>query len=276
MDIKGCIALVTGANRGLGKSFVDALLAQGASKIYAAARTLPQGDVSQGVVSHGGDPGQSRDPEQVRTSEPARIPEQGRDPRIIPVKLDVTSSEDISAVAARCTDVTLLINNAGVMLMTPMLKESSDDALRREMEVNVYGMLAMTRAFAPILAKNGGGAIVNMLSVVSWFTAPFNATYCATKHAALVVSDASRIELKSQKTQVVGVYAGFIDTDMAAGIDRPKTGPRQVADRALEGVIARKDHVLADDRAEETWRTSREHPSQLAALQQHAWDTRPK
>jgi NAD(P)-dependent dehydrogenase (short-subunit alcohol dehydrogenase family) len=276
MDIKGCIALVTGANRGLGKSFVDALLAQGASKIYAAARTLPQDDVSQGVVSQSDDPGQSGDPEQVRTSEPARIPEQRRDARVIPVKLDVTSPTDISAVAARYTDVTLLINNAGVMLMTPMLKESSDDALRREMEVNVYGMLAMTRAFAPTLAKNGGGAIVNMLSVVSWLTVPFNATYCATKHAALVVSDASRIELKSQKTQVVGVYAGFIDTDMAAGIDRPKTAPRQVVDRALEGVVTRKDHVLADDRAEETWRTSREHPSQLAALQQHAWDTRPK
>jgi NAD(P)-dependent dehydrogenase (short-subunit alcohol dehydrogenase family) len=265
MDIKGCIALVTGANRGLGKSFVDALLAQGAARVYAAARTLPEGGFSEG-----GDSVRNRDPDQARAAE------QRRDPRIIPVKLDVTSSEDISAVAARCTDVTLLINNAGVMLMTPMLKEGSDDALRREMEVNVYGMLAMTRAFAPILAKNDGGAIVNMLSVVSWVTVPFNATYCATKHAALVVSDASRIELKSQKTQVVGVYAGFIDTDMAAGIDRPKTSPRQVADRALEGVVTHKDHVLADDRAEEIWRTSREHPSQLAALQQHAWDTRPK
>ena len=270
MDIKGCTALVTGANRGLGKSFVDALLAQGAVKVYAAARTLPQGAVSQGETSQGGDSGQSPNPEQALAAG------EGRDPRVIPVKLDVTSSEDISAVAARCPDVTLLINNAGVMLTTPMLKESSDTALRREMEVNVYGMLAMTRAFAPILAKNGGGAIVNMLSVVSWLTVPFNATYCATKHAALVVSDASRIELKSQKTQVVGVYAGFIDTDMAAGVDRPKTAPRQVTDRALEGVVTRKDHVLADDRAEEIWRTSREHPSQLATLQQHAWDTRPK
>jgi NAD(P)-dependent dehydrogenase (short-subunit alcohol dehydrogenase family) len=246
MDINGSIALVTGANRGLGKSFVDALLDQGAAKVYAAARTLSQGATGP------------------------------QDPRVIPVKLDVTSAEDVNAVASRCADLTLLINNAGAMLMTPMLKDGSDAALRREMEVNVYGMLAMTRAFAPILAKNGGGAIVNMLSVVSWFTAPFNATYCATKHAALVVSDASRIELKSQKTQVVGVYAGFIDTDMAAGIDRPKTPPRQVTDRALEGVVKRKDHVLADDRAEETWRTSREHPAQLAALQQHAWDTRPK
>jgi NAD(P)-dependent dehydrogenase (short-subunit alcohol dehydrogenase family) len=247
MNIEGSIALVTGANRGLGKSFVEALLAQGAAKVYAAARTFPPGDTGQ------------------RT-----------DPRIISVKLDVTSPEDIAAVATRCADLTVLVNNAGAMLMTPMLKDGSDAALRREMEVNVYGLLAMTRAFAPILAKNGGGAIVNMLSVVSWMTVPFNATYCATKHAALVVSDASRIELKRQGTQVVGVYAGFIDTDMAAGIDRPKTPPRQVADRALEGVVTRKDHVLADDRAEEIWKTTREHPTQLAALQQHAWDTRPK
>jgi NAD(P)-dependent dehydrogenase (short-subunit alcohol dehydrogenase family) len=247
MDVKGSVALVTGANRGLGKSFVEALLDQGAAKVYAAARGLSPGATGQ-----------------------------AQDPRVIAVKLDVTSPEDISAIVSRCPDLTLLVNNAGAMLMTSMLKDGSDDALRREMEVNVYGMLAVTRAFAPILAKNGGGAIVNMLSVVSWFTVPFNATYCATKHAALVVSDASRIELKSQGTQVVGVYAGFIDTDMASGIDRAKTPPRQVADRALEGVVKRKDHVLADDRAEETWRTSREHPTQLAALQQHAWDTRPK
>lgn len=244
MDIKGSIALVTGANRGLGKSFVEALLAQGAAKVYAAMRTLPQSGAGQDT-----------------------------DPRVVPVKLDVTSAEDVGTVASRCTDLTLLINNAGAMLMTPMLKDASDVALRREMEVNVYGMLAMIRAFAPVLAKNGGGAIVNMLSVVSWFTVPFNATYCATKHAALVVSDASRIELKRQGTRVTGVYAGFIDTDMAAGIDQPKTPPRQVADRALEGVVARKDHVLADTRAEEIWKTTREHPAQLAMLQQHAWDT---
>jgi NAD(P)-dependent dehydrogenase (short-subunit alcohol dehydrogenase family) len=192
------------------------------------------------------------------------------------VQLDVTSATDISAVAARCPDVTLLVNNAGILLANSALQDGSDAALRQEMEVNVYGLLGMTRAFAPILRKNGGGAIVNMLSVVSWFTVPFTATYCASKHAALAVSDSSRIELRRQKTQVVGVYAGYIDTDMAASIDQPKTPPRQIADRALDGVEKRQNHVHADARAEEVWRQTRESPEQLEKLQQLGWETRPK
>jgi NAD(P)-dependent dehydrogenase (short-subunit alcohol dehydrogenase family) len=248
MQIQGSVALVTGANRGLGKAFAEALLARGAAKVYAGTRNVPD----EGSRPSSGDP------------------------RIVPIRLDVTAATDISAAAARCPDVTLLVNNAGILLATSMLKEGSDEALRREMEVNVYGLLGMTRAFAPILGKNGGGAIVNMLSVVSWFTVPFTATYCASKHAALVVSEASRIELRRQKTQVVGVYAGYIDTDMAASIDQPKTPPRQVADRALDGVEKRVDHVHADARSEEVWRQTRENPAQLAKLQQLSWETRPK
>jgi NAD(P)-dependent dehydrogenase (short-subunit alcohol dehydrogenase family) len=247
MQIQGSTALVTGANRGLGKAFAEALLARGAAKVYAGTRNAS--------------------PEAGTT---------GADARLVSVQLDVTSAADIAAVASRCPDVTLLINNAGIMLMAPMLKGGSDDALRREMEVNVFGMLGMTRAFAPILGKNGGGAVVNMLSVVSWFTVPFSATYCASKHAALVVSDAARIELRRQKTQVVGVYAGYIDTDMAASVDQPKIAPREIADHALDGVEKRLDHVLADARSEEIWRQTRENPAQLAKLQQLAWETRPK
>lgn len=183
MNIENSIALVTGANRGLGKVYTDALLAAGAAKIYAAAR----------------------DPASVAIA----------DPRLVPIKL---------------------INNAGIMLASPMLAGGSEAALRAEMEVNVFGMLRMVRAFAPVLAKNRGGAIANVLSVVSWFVYPFNATYCASKHAALALTEGVRMQLKAQGTQVVSVYAGFIETDMAAGFDREKTPPRQVAERTLAGI----------------------------------------
>src|ERR1700722_4953969 len=199
MKIEGSVALVTGANRGLGKAYVEALRAAGAVKIYAGARQ----------------------------------PSDVVDSQTIPIRLDVTSQADAELAAQRGQDVNILINNAGGMLRNPMLAEGSDASMRREMDVNVFGVLAMIRAFAPILGKNGGGAIANMLSVVSWFTFPFNATYCASKHAALAVTDAARIELRGQGTHVVGVYAGFIDTDMAAGLadpSQPRTSPRQVAD----------------------------------------------
>lgn len=242
MDIKGCTALVTGTNRGLGKAYVAALLQEGAAKVYAGAR------------------------------DPSAIENIYKDPRITPVKLDVTSASDIATAAETCGDVDLLINNAGIMESSPMLAPGSDDAMRREFEVNVFGVLAMSRAFAPILARNGGGALVNMLSVVSWFVAPFNATYCASKHAALAVTDALRIQLKGQGTHVVGVHAGFIDTDMAAAFDRAKTPPSQVAERTLHGVRAGLDYVLADRRAEEIWQSMRADPARIAAEMQQLWD----
>jgi len=181
MDVAGKKALVTGANRGLGRAFAEALLKAGASTVYAA-----------------------------------RNPSMVSDPRLTAVRLDVTSSRDVAAAAKTCGDVDILINNAGVMLTTSVLAENSEDALRREMEVNVFGALAMAKAFAPVLEHNGGGVIVNMLSVVSWYVYPFNATYCASKYAALAVTDGLRIQLKAQGTHVIGVYAGFIDTEMAA------------------------------------------------------------
>jgi NAD(P)-dependent dehydrogenase (short-subunit alcohol dehydrogenase family) len=137
MNIENSVALVTGANRGLGKAYTDALLAAGAAKVYGGAR-----DASSVAIT---------------------------DNRLIPVKLDVTQDKDVQAATAACADVNLLINNAGIMLASPMLAEDSEAALRAEMEVNVFGMLRMVRAFAPVLARNGGGAIANMLSVVSWF-----------------------------------------------------------------------------------------------------------
>lgn len=237
MQIEGAIALVTGANRGLGQAYAEALLAGGAAKVYAASRA----------------------------------PSPVTDARVTPIRLDVTSPVDVATAARACPDVTLLINNAGIMLGSPMLAAGSDDALRRELEVNVFGVLAMAGAFAPILAGNGGGAIVTMLSVASWFVNPFNATYCASKHAALAVTNALRIQLKAQGTRVVGVYAGFIDTDMAARVDGPKTSPRQVAERTLEGLCAGEGHVLADQSARDIRHALRADPAAFDAELQEMW-----
>jgi NAD(P)-dependent dehydrogenase (short-subunit alcohol dehydrogenase family) len=242
MNIAGSVALVTGANRGLGKAYVEALLSSGAAKVYAGAR------------------------------DPSKI----TDGRVIAVQLDISSKSEIHAAVKQCSDVALLVNNAGAMLNTSILAPNAVDAMRKEMEVNVFGMASMIQAFAPILAKNGGGAIVNMLSVASWFTPPFNATYAASKHAALAVSDAARIELRKQGTQVIGVYAGFIDTEMAAAWNGPKTSAAQVAARALEGVESGLSHVLADERARQIYDAVRADPEQLERTQQEAWDQRKR
>jgi NAD(P)-dependent dehydrogenase (short-subunit alcohol dehydrogenase family) len=238
MEITNSVALVTGANRGLGKAYTDALLAAGAGKVYAGTRHPPS----------------------------------ITDPRVVPLKLDVTQPEDVNAAAETCADVNLIVNNAGIMLAKPMLGPDSEAALRAEMEVNVFGVLHVVQAFAPVLAKNGGGAIANMLSVVSWFVYPYNATYCASKHAALALTDAVRIQLKAQGTQVVAVYAGYIDTDMAASVDSPKVSPQQVAERTLAGIRDGRDHVLADERSEQVWQAVKTDPAALHAQMQQRWD----
>jgi len=241
MKIEGSVVLITGANRGLGKTFAEGFIGAGAARVYAGAR------------------------------DPAAI----ADPRVIPVRLDITEPGDVAAAAAQCPDVNILVNNAGVMLLSSMLAPGSEDSMRREMEVNVFGTLRMIRAFAPILARNGGGVIANMLSVVSWFVYPFNATYCASKHAEIALAEGARIELRAQRTNVIGIHAGFVDTDMAAFIPGPKTPARQVVDRTLQAIRRDEELVLADDRAEETWRDSRADPAGLAARMQQVWDAGP-
>ena len=205
----------------------------------------------------------------------ARDPSTVSDPLFTPLRLDVTSPADIAAAAETCGDVEILINNAGAMFATPVLAENAEEMLRREMEVNVFGMLAMARAFAPLLARNGGGAIVNMLSVVSWYVYPFNSTYGATKHAALAVTEGLRIQLKAQGTRVIGVYAGLIDTEMGAALSPgPKTSQQQVAGKTIEGILGGLDHVLADERAEELWRATRDDLVKLQSEMQTQWDRR--
>jgi NAD(P)-dependent dehydrogenase (short-subunit alcohol dehydrogenase family) len=240
MDIKNSVALVTGANRGLGKAYVAALLAAGAQKIYAGARN------------------------------PASV--SPTDDRIVPILLDVTSETDVSEAAVSCSDTTLLVNNAGAMFMTPVMAENAEAVMRAEMEVNVYGALRMMKAFAPVLRRNGGGTIANVLSVVSWYVYPLNSTYCASKHAALAVTNGARIQLKGQGVHVVGVYAGFIDTDMAAQFDGAKTSPRQVAERTLDGIRLRENHVLADDGALQIRKALNKNQQQHEATMQSLWD----
>ena len=214
MKIQGSIALVTGANRGLGAAFVRALLAGGAAKVYAAARN------------------------------PASVRQVGA----VPVELDVTKPEQVAALARELRDVTLVVNNAGVFEPGPLLAPNAPEALLRQVETNAIGPLRLVQAFAPVLAANGGGAVVNMLSVLSWLTiANVSGAYSASKAAAWAVSNALRQELKGQGTELLSVHAGFIDTDMAAGVQMPKTSPDDVARIAFDALQAGQSEVLVDD-----------------------------
>jgi NAD(P)-dependent dehydrogenase (short-subunit alcohol dehydrogenase family) len=213
MNIEGAVVLVTGANRGLGAEYVRQLLDRGAAKVYAGARSAES-------VSNVG---------------------------AIPLKLDVTSAEDIQAAVQQCSDLTMLINNAGVVIGSRVLAENSLENAKAEFETNVWGSFNLSKAFAPILSANGGGAIVNVLSAVSWMSIKEVATYAMSKSAAWSLTNALRLELARQGTLVVAVHPAFIDTDMAAGVDMPKTSPHQVVERTLDGVAAGLPEVLADD-----------------------------
>jgi NAD(P)-dependent dehydrogenase (short-subunit alcohol dehydrogenase family) len=216
VNVEGSVALVTGANRGLGKAFARALVEAGAAKVYAAAR----------------------DPQTVT------------DPDVVPVRLDVTDHAQVARLAEELGDVTIVINNAGVGLAATGLSE--DEALaqhRAEFEVNYFGLLAVSRAFAPVLARNGGGALVNMLSALSFVAFPGFGNYSATKSAAWALTNALRIQLRAQGTLVVGVHAGYIDTDMIASVDAPKIAPATVAEATVAGIAAGTEEVLVDDAA---------------------------
>jgi NAD(P)-dependent dehydrogenase (short-subunit alcohol dehydrogenase family) len=220
MQIADSVALVTGAGRGLGQVFVQELTRRGAKTVYAAARN------------------------------PARL--DGQETQGIPVELDVTQPDQVAAAADRCADVNLLINNAGVMTTSPFLEAPTMDGARLEIETNYLGTLAMCRAFAPVLAANGGGAIVNLLSVTSFFTNPANGSYGASKAAEWSLTNGVRIELAHQGTLVVGVHAGFIDTEMAAELAHglPKLDPLDVVRQVVDAVEADRVEVLAGERTQ--------------------------
>lgn len=161
----------------------------------------------------------------------------------------MTNEQDIAAVAEVTQDVNILINNAGITSYTSLLAAPSTQMAREVMETNYFGILAMVRAFAPLLKKNGGGVIVNILSVLSWFIAsPLSTDYSAAKAAALLLTDGIRVELRSQGTQVVAVHVGLMDTDMTARLDSlEKVSPADVATRIIEGVRGDQEEVLADE-----------------------------
>ncbi len=175
------------------------------------------------------------------------LAEQGTLDGVVPLKLDVTSDEDAAAAASAAADVNLLVNNAGIARPGGFLTDGAVDAAREQFEVNFVGPLRMARAFAPVLAKNGGGAIVNVLSVASWRNSPMLATYGASKSAAWALTNGLRIELAEQGTQVVGLHAAFIDTDLTRNIDAPKSSPEQIARTTLDALERGEGQVLADE-----------------------------
>jgi NAD(P)-dependent dehydrogenase (short-subunit alcohol dehydrogenase family) len=215
MKIDTATVLITGANRGLGLAFAQEVLARGARKVYAGVR------------------------------DPSKLTLAG----VEAVRLDVTRPEDVAAAASHCRDVTLLINNAGIATFGGFLSADSIESARAHLETNFFGPLRLSQAFAPLLAANGGGAILNVLSVASWINSPMLAMYGASKSAAWALTNGLRHELRAQGTQVLGMHVGFVDTDLTRAIDLPKSRPEVIVQRTLDALEAGAEEVLADERA---------------------------
>jgi len=213
MKIENAVVLVTGANRGIGLAFARELLARGAGKVYAGAR----------------------DPAAVRQTD------------VQPLRLDVTTSDDVAAAAELASDVTLVINNAGIAQPGGFLAPDSEDVARRIFETNFFAMLRVSKAFAPVLKANGGGALLNVLSVASWVNGGELAAYSASKSAAWSLTNALRTELAAQKTQVLALHMAYVDTDLTRGFDVPKSSAEEIVKRALDGLESGLDEVLADE-----------------------------
>ena len=214
MNITDQVTLVTGANRGIGRQFVLELLDRGAAKVYATARRPETLDFD--------------------------------DARVVPLRLDLLDHESVIAAAAAASDVTLVVNNAGIS--TGALLVTGDTAdIRREFDTHFWGTLDVIREFAPTLERNGGGAIVNVLSALSWFAAPGSGAYAAAKAAEWNMTNGVRLELAAHGTLVQGVLLGAADTDIMAGYDGPKIDPRDVARSSLDGLAAGSIEVIVDD-----------------------------
>ncbi|HVV13410.1 SDR family oxidoreductase [Amycolatopsis sp.] len=211
MEIAGSVAVVTGANRGFGRKLAEELLARGAS-VYAGAR----------------------DPGSIDL------------PGVTPIALDITDPASVAAAAEAAPDATLLINNAGSWTGAGLLDGPFED-LRLEIDTHFFGTLSMIRAFAPVLAANGGGAVLNVLSVLSWISFPASGAYSAAKAAEWSLTNTLRQELAERGIRVSGLHVGYMDTDMAAGVEAPKSDPAAVAKLAIDGLAAGDYEILADD-----------------------------
>ncbi|MBT2568897.1 SDR family oxidoreductase [Arthrobacter sp. ISL-85] len=210
-QLSEAVVLVTGANGGLGREFVEQSLARGAAKVYATARR----------------------------------PQEWHDSRIVPLTLDVTSPASIRAAVAQAPDVSVLINNAGISVESDTLVGLSEEEFRRVMETNFFGPVALTRAFAPALAANGTSAVLNIHSVLSWIA--LTGAYSASKAALWSATNSFRMELAPQGTHVTGVHVGYIDTAMTRGIDAPKISPEEVVRKSFDGLEQAEYEVIVDD-----------------------------
>ena len=231
MDIRGKVVLVTGANRGLGAAFVRALLEAGAAKVYAGARDVASVNI----------------------------------PGSTPVALDITDTASVQRAAEQCSDVSVLINNAGALKRGALLDDDSLENLQHHFDVNTLGTLRVTRAFAPVLAKQGGGALINIISVLSWLSSPGAGGYSASKSAQWGLTNGLRSELREQQTLVIGVHPAYIDTDMTAGIDAPKSTPQEVVALTLQGLSEGREEVVISDMGHAIKASlSSEHPIYLS------------
>lgn len=215
--ITGQTALVTGANRGMGREYVAQLLDRGIAKVYAAARDTAAIDII--------------------------------DPRVVALQLDVTDAASVAAAAETASDVSVLINNAGILRGASVLATDTT-GLRAELETNLFGPLAMASAFADRIAERSG-AIVNVASVLAWL--PIGASYGVSKAAMWSATNSMRLELGPRGVQVMGVYVGLVDTDMASFADAPKSTPQDVVRQVLDGIESGADEVLADDFTRQAW-----------------------
>ena len=209
-QIAGATALVTGGNRGLGRALVQELLDRGAAKVYATSRSPFTYD----------------------------------DERVATLVLDVSDDASVAAAAEAAGDVSILVNNAGISARTPLLTAPYED-IQSEFDTNFFGLLRVTRAFAPSLAGHESSTVLNILSALSWIS--FGNGYDATKSAAWAATNGLRLALQDQGTNVIGLHVGYMDTDMTAGIDAEKSDPRDIARIAVDGILTGADEIIADD-----------------------------